>query len=157
MQSAAQAATSRQGGSRVPTPDRQGARREAGRLRQAIPATHLATSYRTHWRQAFSQCKPHQPTKRQHLKKTNVIKVFPSDSDSKESACNDGDLGLIPGLGRSPRGGHGNPLQYSCLENPMDRGAWRAMVHGVAKSQTRQKQLKQACTYQELAYLDQFV
>ena len=67
------------------------------------------------------------------------------------------DMGLIPGLGRSPRGGHGNPLQYSCLENPMDRGAWRAMVHGVAKSQTRQKQLKQACTYQELAYLDQFV
>ena len=67
------------------------------------------------------------------------------------------DIGLIPGLGRSPRGGHGNPLQYSCLENPMDRGAWRAMVHGVAKSQTRQKQLKQACTYQELAYLDQFV
>ena len=67
------------------------------------------------------------------------------------------DMGLIPGLGRSPRGGHGNPLQYSCLENPMDRGAWRAMVHGVAKSQTRQKQLKQACTYQELAYLDQLV
>ena len=46
------------------------------------------------------------------------------------------DMGLIPGLGRSPRGGHGNPLQYSCLENPMDRGAWRATVHGVAKSQT---------------------
>ena len=46
------------------------------------------------------------------------------------------DMGLIPGLGRSPRGGHGNPLQYSCLENPMDRGAWRAMVHGVTKSQT---------------------
>ena len=67
------------------------------------------------------------------------------------------DAGSIPGLGRSPGGGHGNPLQYSCLENPMDRGAWRAMVHGVAKSQTRQKQLKQACTYQELAYLDQLV
>ena len=47
------------------------------------------------------------------------------------------DLGLIPGLGRSPGGGHGNPLQYSCLENPMDRGAWRATVHGVAESQTR--------------------
>ena len=43
---------------------------------------------------------------------------FPSSADSKESACNAGDLGLIPGLGRSPRGGHGNPLQYSCLENP---------------------------------------
>ena len=46
------------------------------------------------------------------------------------------DLGLIPGLGRSPGGGHGNPLQYSCLENPMDRGAWRATVHGVAESDT---------------------
>ena len=44
------------------------------------------------------------------------------------------DAGSIPGLGRSPRGGHGNPLQYSCLENPMDRGAWRATIHGVAKS-----------------------
>ena len=48
---------------------------------------------------------------------------FPGGSESKESACNVGDLGLIPELGRSPGGGHGNPLQYSCLENPMDRGA----------------------------------
>ena len=48
---------------------------------------------------------------------------FPGDSDSKEPTCNTGDLGSIPGLGRSPEGGHGNPLQYSCLENPMDRGA----------------------------------
>ena len=47
-----------------------------------------------------------------------------------------GDLGSIPGLGRSPGGGHGNPLQYSCLEKPMDRGVWQARVHGVAKSQT---------------------
>ena len=46
------------------------------------------------------------------------------------------DVGSIPGLGRSPRGGNGKPLQYSCLENPMDRGAWRATVHGVVKSQT---------------------
>ena len=45
-----------------------------------------------------------------------------------------GDMGLIPGLGRSPRGGNGNPLQYSCLENPMDRAAWWATVHGVTKS-----------------------
>ena len=50
------------------------------------------------------------------------------------------DLGLIPGLGRSPVRGHGNPLQYSCLENPMDRGAWRATVLRVAKSQTKLKQ-----------------
>ena len=50
------------------------------------------------------------------------------------SACNAGDLGLIPGLGRSPGEGNGNPLQYSCLENPMDRGAWWAIVHGVTES-----------------------
>ena len=53
------------------------------------------------------------------------------------SACNVGDMGSIPGLGRSPGEGNGNPLQYSCLENPMDGGAWRAAVHGVAKSRTR--------------------
>ena len=51
---------------------------------------------------------------------------FPDDSDSKESACNVGDLGSIPGLGRSPGEGNGNPLQYSCLGNPMDRGTWQA-------------------------------
>ena len=51
------------------------------------------------------------------------------------------DVGSIPGLGRSPGEGHSNPLQYSCLENPMDRGAWRATVHRVAKSQTQLKQL----------------
>ena len=50
------------------------------------------------------------------------------------------DVGWIPGLGRSPGGGHGNPLQYSCLENPMDRGAWWAAVHGAAKNQTGLKQ-----------------
>ena len=55
-------------------------------------------------------------------------------SVGKSSACNAGDLGLVPGSGRSPGEGNGNPLQYSCLENPMDRGAWQAPVHGVAKS-----------------------
>ena len=58
-------------------------------------------------------------------------------SDGKESACNVGDLGSIPGSGRAPGEGNGNPPQYSCLENPMDRGAWRAGDHGVAKSRTR--------------------
>ena len=68
---------------------------------------------------------------------------FPGDSDSKESACNAGDQGSIPGLGRSCEGGLGNPLQYSCLENPMNRVAWWAIVHGVTKSQTQlSKKLK---------------
>ena len=62
---------------------------------------------------------------------------FPDGSDGKASACNTGDLGSIPGLGRSPGEGNGNPLQYSCLENPMDGGAWRATVHGVTKIQTQ--------------------
>ena len=60
-----------------------------------------------------------------------VVKNLPANADSS----------LTPGLGRSPEGGHGNPLQYSCLENPMDRRAWWATVHMVAKSQTRLKQL----------------
>ena len=69
---------------------------------------------------------------------------FPSASYSEESACNAEDLGSIPGSGRSPGGGLGNPLQYSCLENSMDRGAWQATVHGVAKSQTQLSD--KACT-----------
>ena len=62
---------------------------------------------------------------------------FLGGSEDKASACNAGDPGSIPGLGRSPGEGNGNPLQYSCLENPMDRGIWRATVHGVAKSRTQ--------------------
>ena len=58
---------------------------------------------------------------------------FPGGSDGKESACNAEDPGSSPGSGRSPGGEHGNPLQYSCLENPMDGGAWRATVHRVAR------------------------
>ena len=55
--------------------------------------------------------------------------TFPGGSVSKDSTCNAEYVGLIPGSGRSPGGGHGTPLQYSCLENPMERGAWRATVH----------------------------
>ena len=62
---------------------------------------------------------------------------FPGGSDGKESSCNVGDLGSIPRLGRSPGGGNGYPLQYSWLENSMNRGALWATVHGVAKSQTQ--------------------
>ena len=61
-------------------------------------------------------------------------KGFPGGSDGKESACNTGDPGSIPGSERFSGGEKGNPLQYSCLENPMDQGAWQATVHGVAKS-----------------------
>ena len=62
---------------------------------------------------------------------------FPGGSEGKESACSMGDLGSIPGLGRSPGEGNGNPRQYSCLENSMDSGAWGATVHGVTQSQAR--------------------
>ena len=62
---------------------------------------------------------------------------FPGGSDSKVSACNAGDPGSISGPGRSPGEGNGNPLQFSCLENAMDRGVWQAAVHGIAKSQTQ--------------------
>ena len=58
---------------------------------------------------------------------------FPCSSVGKESACSAGDLGLIPGLGRSPGEGNSNPLRYSCLENPVDRDAWQATVHRVTK------------------------
>ena len=62
---------------------------------------------------------------------------FPGGSEGKESACSAGDPGSVPGLGRSLGEGNGNPLQYSCLENTMDSGAWRATVHGITKSQTQ--------------------
>ena len=62
---------------------------------------------------------------------------FPGGSEVKASACNAGDSGSIPGSGRSPGEGNGNPLQYSCLENSIDRGTWWATVHGVTKSQTQ--------------------
>ena len=61
---------------------------------------------------------------------------FPDGSDGKESACNEGGRGSMPGSGRSLGEGNGNPLEYSCLGSPMDRGAWRATVHGVAESNT---------------------
>ena len=66
-----------------------------------------------------------------------LLSVLLSGSVGKESTCNAGDLGLIPGLGRSPGEGTGNPLQYSCLENSMDRGNWPATVHAVPESWRR--------------------
>ena len=64
------------------------------------------------------------------------VSYFPGDSDDKESACSAGELGSIPGKGISPGEGNGYPLQYSCLENSMDREAWWATVHGVTRSRT---------------------
>ena len=66
-----------------------------------------------------------------------ILLDFPGSSDGKVFVYNVGDLGSSPGLGRSPGEGNGDPLQYCCLENPMDRGAWQATVYGVAKSWTR--------------------
>ena len=77
----------------------------------------------------------------QHLGQDKSKEAFPSGSDGKESICNAGDLGSIPGSGRSPGKRNGNPLQYSCLGNPMDRAAWWATVHGVAKESDTTEQL----------------
>ena len=71
----------------------------------------------------------------------------------KESACNAGDLGLIPGLERSPGEGNGSPLQYSCLDNSMDRGAWQTAVHKVAESDTLQLSLHFTEDYGAIGYL----
>ena len=79
----------------------------------------------------------HRPKSRSSGHRTSLppcILGFSDGSDGKVSACSAEDLGSIPGSGRSPGEGNGNPLQYCCLENPMDRGAWRAAVHGVTKS-----------------------
>jgi len=67
--------------------------------------------------------------------------MFPRGSDGKVSAYNMGDPGLIPELGRSPGEGNGNPLQFSCLENPIGRGAWWATVHGISKESDTTEQL----------------
>ena len=78
------------------------------------------------------------------MARSNLPDGLPQWLSGKESACNagdTGDMGSILGLGRSPGGGHGNPLQYSCLENPMDRGVWQPTVYRVAKSQTQLKRL----------------
>jgi len=80
---------------------------------------------------------------------------FPHSSVGKESACNARDPGLIPGLGRSPGEGNGNPLQYSCMESPMDRGAWQATVHSitsvghylVTKEREREREGQRECQH----------
>ena len=83
---------------------------------------------------------------------TPVLLGFPGGSHCKEAACNSGDLGLIPGLGRSPGEGHGNTLQCSGLENPHGRRAWRVIVHGITKSQDTTERLS---TQQNIIFLVQ--
>ena len=75
------------------------------------------------------------------LKLTQNVLGLTQWLSGKESACNEENLGSIPGSGRSPGGGHGNPLQYSCPENPKDRGVWQAIIHRVAKSRTGLKEV----------------
>ena len=82
----------------------------------------------------------HEKPRHGHFKAPQRILGFLVGSSVKNPSANagdEGDVGLIPGLGRSPRGGNGNTLQYSCLKNSMDRGVWRAPVHGVTKSRSR--------------------
>ena len=74
-----------------------------------------------------------------HVKFTISLNGFPGDSGSKDSACNTGDPGFIPGSGRSPGEGNGYPLHYPCLENPMDRGAWQITVHGSKELDTAER------------------
>ena len=102
--------------------------------RVTVPPRHSALQWpRSHFRQnqtltfRFFHRGPFQIVKPEPRSKG-----FPGSSAGKEFACSAGDLGSIPGSGRSPGKGNGNPLQYSCLENPMDRGAWRGTAHGVA-------------------------
>ena len=79
---------------------------------------------------------------------------FPSGSDGKASVCNAGDPGSSPRLGRSPGEGSGSPLQYSCLENPRDGGAWWAAVYGVAQSRTRLKRLSSGSIFNSTVQTD---
>ena len=83
-----------------------------------------------------------EPEFQMSFNKLSLSKGFPDGSDGKESACNEADLSLIPGLRIFPGEGHNNLLQYSCLENPVDRGAWRATVQGGHKKSDTTEQLK---------------
>ena len=87
------------------------------------------------WKKSYDKPRQHIKKQRHPLaNKDPYSQSFPCSSVSKESACSAGDPGSIPGLGRFPGEGNGNPLQYPCLENLMDRGDWWATVHGVTKS-----------------------
>ena len=118
----------RRQGSR-PSPRKRNAKKQNGCLRRNAEFQRIARRDKKGF--LGDQCKEIEENNR--MGKTSLV----AQRLKRESACNAGDLGLIPGLGRSPGKGNGNPLQYSCLENPMDGGVWWAAVHGVTKSRTR--------------------
>ena len=114
-------------------------KREMGQEHKCSHNKHSNISYRSEW----DWHRSHNVTLVLSLDIHSTKRVnlgFLGGSDGKASTCNAGDLGSIPELGRSSGEGNGNPLQYSCLENSMDGGTWRATVHGVAKSRTRLNQ-----------------
>ena len=101
-----------------------------GRIRQTEPLLSwgLATGRRNNQHTKYQIV-----IKKKKKKEISALRSFPHSSVGEESACNAGNLGSIPGLGRSPGEGNGNPLQDSCLENPTDRGTWQATVHAVIR------------------------
>ena len=117
----------------------------------SLPLSHQGSPGAT-FNKASIPFKRASPSWLKHLPKAlpTILRGFPGGSVGKQSSCNAADTkdaGSFPGLGRTPGGGRGNPLQYSCLENLMDRRAWRVTVHGIAKSQTRLKQLSMTHKY----------
>ena len=114
--------------------------REGFQKPSLVPALPWNKSCICNQREPRTKCRAERiltPMGETQLCETMTPEGFPGVSDGKESACNVGGLGSIPGLGRSPGGGHGNPLQYSCLENPRDRGAWRATIRGKESDTTQ--------------------
>ena len=112
-----------------------------GATKETFPLRDLTAKFVTAmssflWEIGKEEISPHRMIYMYTMHLYPFIMAFPGGLEGKESACNAGDLGLIPGLGRSFREGNGYPLQYSCLENSKDRGAWQATVHGVTKSWT---------------------
>ena len=109
-----------------------------GRSPEKEMAAHSGTfAWKIPWTEKSGRLQSMGSQKSQTLLSNLTFTWLSGSSDSKDSVCNAGDPDSIPGLVRSPGEGHGTPLQYSCLENSMDRGAWRVTVHGVTKSWTQ--------------------